>query len=65
MSILTIDDVVFQGIIVAPDGARSAIINGEIMKQGDKIERVEIVEVGPTYVKLKVNEEDHSIDLYD
>ena len=65
MSVLTIDDVIFQGIIVDPEGHRSAIINGEIMKQGDKIERVEIVEVGTTYVKIKVNEEVYSIDLYD
>jgi len=65
MSVLNIDDVVFQGIIINSDGSRSAVLNGEIMRQGDKVERVEMVEVGPTYVKIKVSEEDYTIDLYD
>ena len=64
-SILTIDDVVLQGIVVGSDGMPYAIINGEIMKKGDQVERLSIIEIEDNEIVVKIDEESHVVKLYE
>ena len=45
-SILTVEDVSLQGIVVGPDNERNVIINGELLKKGDKRERLSVESIG-------------------
>lgn len=63
--ILTIDDVVLQGIVVSPDGARSVVINGEIMKEGDKKERLFVESITENTVTIVIEEQKHELKLYE
>lgn len=63
--ILTIEDVSLQGIIMDPDGTRSIIMNGEIVKEGQQIGQLIVEDVGNNLVKIKIGEERHTIKLYE
>lgn len=63
--ILTIDDVSLQGILVNPGGERGVVINGEIMLEGQTIERVTIISIGNNAVKLSINGEEFDVKLYE
>jgi cysteine synthase len=63
--ILSIEDVSLQGILVGPDGAKMVIINGEMIKEGDKIGTVTIESIGNNAVKIKIEDEVHEIHLYE
>ncbi|GEM_PF-1225135 len=63
--ILTIDDVVFQGVTVEPDGARSVIINGEVLREGDEVGRLTVESIGDNVVKIKIGDERFEKKLYE
>ncbi|NQT32106.1 MAG: hypothetical protein HQ594_00360 [Candidatus Omnitrophica bacterium] len=65
LSIFSIDDAVLQGIVTNLDGSLSAIINGEIMKEGQMLGRLKVESVGNNVVKIKINEENFEIKLYE
>jgi hypothetical protein len=60
----TIDDVKLQGIVRGADGVKRAIINGEIMKEGDKIERLSVIFIEDNGVKVKIEETEYELKLY-
>lgn len=62
--VLSIEDVVLQGIVMGADGKRRAIINGEVMKEGDTIEHVSIISVNENGVKLNIEGTEHEVKLY-
>jgi len=63
--ILTIDDVSFQGILMNPGGAKGVIINGEIISEGQTIERLTVISVEDNLVRVSVGEEEFELKLYD
>ena len=64
LGVLTVDDMVLQGIIVEPDGARSVIINGQLMKEGEKKGRLSIELIGNNAVQIKIDDAEHKIMLH-
>ncbi|MDD4956689.1 MAG: hypothetical protein PHH49_05425 [Candidatus Omnitrophica bacterium] len=64
-SVLMVDDVRLQGILMAADGVREAIINGEIMREGTKIGRVTMMTIADNYVTLKIGDDEYIVRLYE
>ena len=64
-SILTIDDVVLQGIVVSADGSRSIVVNGEVMSEGERIGRLYVESIGENAVNIKIDEESFELKLYE
>ncbi len=63
-SILTVEDISLQGILTNPDGTKSVVINGDIMKEGDQIERLKVVQIGENSVKVELNDTNYDLKLY-
>ncbi|MFQ5952371.1 MAG: general secretion pathway protein GspB [Candidatus Omnitrophota bacterium] len=63
--ILTVEDVFLQGILMDDYGKRSVIINGEIFKEGDRIERLYIESIGDNIVVIKIDEDKFELKLYE
>jgi len=64
-TIISIDDVVLQGIVVNPNGTRSAVINGEVIPEGDSLEQVLIRSIGTNSVVVELNGQKHELKLYE
>lgn len=63
--IVTIDDVVFQGITTDPDGTRSIVINGEILREGQRVERIFVESIGDNEAVIMIDEEKYNLKLYE
>ncbi|MFH1837468.1 MAG: hypothetical protein ABH862_05095 [Candidatus Omnitrophota bacterium] len=63
--VLSINDIALQGIVMGADGTYSAIINGEVMKAGDKTEQIEIRSITGNTVVIKIGEESYEVQLYE
>ncbi len=63
--ILTIDDVLLQGILVGDDGVRSVILNGEVLKEGDRVARVFVGSIGDNVVTIRIDDVEHEVKLYE
>ncbi len=59
----TIDDVKFEGLIFDPSGTSIAVINGELVREGDKINNVEIVKIAGDTIIMKIYERIYTIAL--
>ncbi|MFH1394943.1 MAG: hypothetical protein ABIH09_02165 [Candidatus Omnitrophota bacterium] len=64
-NVFSIEDVVLQGIVMTPDGTRSAIINGEVINEGDGIDQLLVESVGKNAVVISINGEKHELSLFD
>ena len=53
----SLEDVVLEGIIWDPKGDSVAMMNGRILRRGDRIGRFEIVTITKDVVTLKAGEE--------
>jgi hypothetical protein len=62
-SVETIEDVKLEGIVFDPSGESIAVLNGEIVREGEKAYNVEIVKIYNNAVTLKVYNDTHTIDL--
>jgi hypothetical protein len=62
-TIETVEDVNLEGIIWDPAADSIAILNGVIVREGDVINNVTIVEITPQQVRLLINEEEFQIYL--
>ena len=62
-AIETIDDVILEGIILDPRGESMAVLNGEVVKEGDRAYNIEIVKIYYNAVTIKLNEKVHTINL--
>ena len=63
--ILTIEDVSLQGIVIGANGKPAAIINGELLGEGDRIERLYIESVGSNIVNIKIDDDKFQLKLYE
>lgn len=59
----TVDDVKFEGVIFDPSGSSMAVLNGEIVKEGEKIHNVEIVKIDDNSIALKIYDKVYTIGL--
>ncbi|MBU1083804.1 MAG: hypothetical protein ABIG55_00400 [Candidatus Omnitrophota bacterium] len=64
-AILSVSDVSLQGIIKGADGSYTAIINGEMMKEGYGTQNFRIKKISDNSVVMGIGEEDHEIQLYE
>ena len=65
LSIYTIDDVNFGGTVSMPDGRHSVIINGEILREGQRRGRVEVLEIGGTQALIAIEGVQYRLRLYE
>ena len=62
-SVETIDDIKFEGIIFDPSGKSIAVLNNEIVKEGDKAYNVEVVKIYRDAITIKIYDRIHTINL--
>jgi hypothetical protein len=62
--IASIRDVDLQGIVVSDDGKKSVIINGEVISEGEAVGYISIEKVGANTVVIKIENEEHELELY-
>jgi len=62
-SVETIDDIKFEGVIFDPLGKSFAVLNGEVVKEGDKVSNIEIVKIYNHAITLKIYDKSYTIDL--
>jgi len=62
-TIETVDDLMLEGILWDPDGGSIAILNGAILKRGDKVKNVKILEIAPTKVRLMIYNDEFELNL--
>ena len=63
MSVEGIEDVKLEGIIFDPFGKSIAVLNGEIVKEGDRTYNVEIVKISDNTITLKIHDIPYTISL--
>lgn len=63
--IASIDDVRLEGIAMGQSGARTAIINGEIVREDFKSGEVEVKKVGKDSVVLSISGKEYTVKLPD
>ena len=59
----TIDDVRFEGVIFDPLGESMAVLNGEVVKEGDKAYNIEVVKIYENAISIKIYDKTHTISL--
>jgi len=59
----SIEDVKLEGFAVAPDGKRIAVINGELVRSGDRAGEFEVLEVGKKSVKVSISGKTYDLTL--
>ncbi|MDP8258002.1 MAG: general secretion pathway protein GspB [Candidatus Aadella gelida] len=64
-TIMSVNDVSLQGIVMNADGKFSAIINGEVMKEGDSTEHTKIEAIRENAVVIRIEDQSHEIKLYE
>jgi len=62
-SVETAEDINLEGIIFDPNGKSIAVLNGEIVKEGDKLYNIEIVKIYSSSIVLKIYDKPHKINL--
>jgi hypothetical protein len=59
----TIEDIKFEGVILDPSDKSIAVLNGELVKEGEKMYNVEIVKIYSNAVTLKIYDKVYTINL--
>ncbi len=57
----TIEDVKFEGIIFDPAGGSLVMLNGEVLRENQRVYNVRIIEIQPEAVTLSVYDQEHTI----
>ena len=65
LTIMSISDVSFEGIVSDPLGKRSLILNGEIIEEGQTIGIVTVKKVGTVNAEILIGEKKFEIELYE
>ncbi len=63
--VLSIEDVTVQGLLINPDGTRSAIINGVIIKEGETVEQLCVRSISDNAVVVEIDKVKHELKLYE
>ncbi len=61
--VTSVEDIKLEGIAISADGKRTAIINSEIVKAGDKRGEVEIKKIDHKSVALLINGKEFKVSL--
>ncbi|MBU0683506.1 MAG: general secretion pathway protein GspB [Candidatus Omnitrophica bacterium] len=61
----SIDDIAFQGTVITPDGTRNAIINGEVVSEGDMIAQGIVESIGKNAIVLRINGDKYELKLFE
>lgn len=64
-AIYSIDDVSLQGILVGTGGARGAIVNGEVIHEGERKGMFSLQKVSDNGVKVMIGDVVYEIRLYE
>lgn len=59
----SIADIKLEGIAVKAEGKKAAILNGEVLKEGDKVGEVELVKITNKYVTILVGGKSYDVNL--
>ncbi|MBF0253446.1 MAG: hypothetical protein HQL29_06500 [Candidatus Omnitrophica bacterium] len=59
------EDLTLQGVLVAADGSKQAIVNGEIISEGDSVGNVLIVAISDNTVRVRFKESEFDLVLYE
>lgn len=62
--VTSIDDVKLQGVVYDREGRRRAVINGELMSEGDSSGVITVVSIEDGSVTVSIGENNYKIDLY-
>jgi len=63
--VMAIEDVELQGLATNSGGRLVAILNGEMVKTGDRIGRLFIQEISRDKVRLMIDEAEHTLNIYE
>lgn len=58
-----IDDIRCEGVIFDPGAKSMVVLNDEVLKEGDKVNNVEVIKIGKDLVIIKIREKEHTIKL--
>lgn len=61
--ISSINDIKLQGIIIDPDGTRSAVINGEILKEGQTFGSAKVEKIDSDAISVSIGGKTYKLDL--
>jgi len=64
-SILSVEDVSLQGILIGAGGKKSVIINGEVVDQGYKAGIFSVEHISDNDVTIKIGDDIYEVKLYD
>ncbi len=64
-NIISVEDVSFHGTVIDADGKKAAVINGEILRQGDRVHSVLLESVGENEITIMINDKKHRLKLYE
>lgn len=62
-SVVAVEDIEFEGVILDPSGKSMAVLNGEIVKEGDKAYNVELVKISGNAIIIKLYNNIYTIHL--
>ena len=62
--VMSIEDVKLQGVASNAAGVQVAIINGEMIKEGEKSGRVTLKEIAKEKIVILIDEESYEVSLY-
>ena len=62
--VLSIEDVMLQGLAVDSAGKRAAIMNGEMIKEGATVGRVTVEKILPKKITILIGEDKYELDIY-
>jgi len=63
--VISVEELFLQGVVVGTDGERAAIINGEILKKGDSIGRLSIIEINDGSAIIDFNNKKHTLKMFE
>ena len=61
--ITSIDDINLEGIAIGAKGHRIAIINGEMLKERDKVGDIELKAIGKKAVRISIGDKEYKVNL--
>ncbi len=63
--VLAKEDLTLQGVLLAVNGKKQAVVNGEILGEGDSVGSVQVVSISDNAVRIKFKETEFDLVLYD
>jgi len=63
--VLSIEDVKLQGLAVDSAGKRAAIMNGEMVKEGETVGRVTVKKILRNRVIILIGEDEYDLNIYE